>query len=161
MVSDADREIPTLRQKVCVRNLANLISKTPHMPLGFTCPHQRPMRHSIYPLIDQHSLDILTYNTKALSSHAELSLGFWTSGTKAFFAKKWEPHHTKEYSFLQKWGVPAPKNRISELQISSKWHLNHVICSSIYMARGFSHKHKKKPPKKQQKTFIDIMCFLQ
>ena len=43
------------------------------------------------------------------ATKAELSLDFEIRNPKALFAKKWESHHTKEYSLLKKIGVPASK----------------------------------------------------
>ena len=40
------------------------------------------------------------------SSH----LDFENRSSRVLFTKKWESHFTKEYSFLQKIGVPAPKH---------------------------------------------------
>ena len=48
------------------------------------------------------------------SSHYD----FENRSPRALFAKKWESHNTKEYSLLQKIGVPAPKMGVQNCKLS-------------------------------------------
>ena len=50
--------------------------------------------------------------------YSELSLNFENRSPRALFAKKWESHNTKEYSILQKKGVPAPKMGVQNCKLS-------------------------------------------